>query len=58
MSRSFNCARAEIVARRDGITYREACARIGGKGGRTAGRRRRTELRIKRIKPWWLREEL
>lgn len=39
MRTSFTIARAEILAKREGITFQEACSRLG-----KAGARRRREL--------------
>lgn len=65
MSKGFNCARADQMSRRDGITYEEACRRMG-----RAGARRRQQLARQNscvtVQPtsippkrrlWWQRED-
>lgn len=59
MSRNFNCARAEIVAKREGISWLAAARRIGALGGRrTQEKRRLAEYKAQALaRCWWRREE-
>lgn len=58
----FSYARAEVLARREGISFREACARIGRAGGRAARRRKAEPVAPKPEEPrvrryWWQEQE-
>lgn len=67
MASGFNMARAEIIAKREGITFSEACSRMA----RAGHRRRREKARqnacvtiqpttVPKARPlaWWQREAL
>lgn len=61
----FNYARAEVLARRLGISFHEACRRIGQHGARVRRDRRRQCACVelppsaggRRRVPWWRRDE-
>lgn len=55
MSRGFNCARAEILARREGISWLDASHRMAAAGGRKAQaiRRERRQREQKIATCWW-----
>jgi len=57
MSRGFNCARAEILARREGISWLEASRQMAAAGGRKAQAiRRERKVREQRMAAcWWRR---
>jgi hypothetical protein len=60
MSKGFNQARCELVARREGISYFEAAKRIGASGARKRkqkqAQRINASIEAKRPLPWYLRD--
>ena len=60
MSTGFNCARCELYAKREGISYYEAAKRLGAAGARKrrekSAQRVNAAIEARKPPPWYLRD--